>query len=439
MGKQRYYLTENDHSYLIRVFPNAKKLSWFQVEENGSELYCHIDIDFENISKTDKEILGKDCDSCLEKLKQYVQSAPPGSVSPSPKILPSESAIFGVVKKKKKKSIRLIFGIAFICALVIAVGKYHIDVKSKNESPGASSEKKINFMQLLRKSLKTTSDDEETASRISDMLSQCQQHLKANRLTTGNGGTALECYRSVLTHDPNNTEAMAGLQKIEMKYILWAKDAFRNKNFKKVREYLAGLDRVNPDSSGLAELRQEIAKLEKQNQPETHTEIQEPVQTHIAETESVSTTAETETDKTQIAALLSECQNHLKAKRLTSGKSGTALECYQEVLRDDPDNTEALAGLQNIEMQYVLWARKALRRKNMKKFRAYLASLEMVNPESSALAELRKEIAAPKKERPVKSSPQPVKADTRLPASGSSKNKKTEDLTEMSLGVEFNR
>jgi murein DD-endopeptidase MepM/ murein hydrolase activator NlpD len=96
-----------------------------------------------------------------------------------------------------------------------------------------------------------------------------------------------------------------------------------------------------------------------------------------------------EQEEAQVARLLQECQKHLDAKRLTSGRGGTALACYQEVLKQDAGNVEALDGLHKIELSYQNLAESAFRQKRLQKVPNYLRGLERVNPQSPILANLR--------------------------------------------------
>jgi hypothetical protein len=93
-----------------------------------------------------------------------------------------------------------------------------------------------------------------------------------------------------------------------------------------------------------------------------------------------------------VAALLRVCETHFRAHRLTTGRGGTALACYEEVLQKDKGNAEALAGLEKIAAKYVKWAKQALDRGQKDRARRYLAGLRKVNPESPMLATLEAEL-----------------------------------------------
>lgn len=93
---------------------------------------------------------------------------------------------------------------------------------------------------------------------VTQQLRECDKHFQAKRLTSGNGGTALACYKDVLTLDPNNAKALEGLEKIEASYLKWAKRALTRGQKDKVERYLASLRLVNPNSQGLAELEAQL-------------------------------------------------------------------------------------------------------------------------------------------------------------------------------------
>ncbi len=82
--------------------------------------------------------------------------------------------------------------------------------------------------------------------------------------------------------------------------------------------------------------------------------------------------------ESKISQQLEECEKHFQANRLTSGKGGTALSCYKELLEIDKE--KGLEGLKKIEDRYIQWIKRALERGQKNKAERYLASLALVNP-----------------------------------------------------------
>ena len=201
-------------------------------------------------------------------------------------------------------------------------------------------------------------------------LHVCEKKFQANRLTT-----ASVCYKKVLKKYPSNAEAWAGLEKIEAHYVTLIKVFLDQGQQDKAKQYLASLRKVNPDSLKLAALETRLQSLK-------------------AEQERLALASQREeTEKRELAQKLRECDKHFQANRLTTGRSGTALVCYQAVLKKDPNNAQALKGLKNIEGRYIKWAKRALKKGQANKAKRYLASLRQVNPQSSQLAELESRLS----------------------------------------------
>jgi len=94
----------------------------------------------------------------------------------------------------------------------------------------------------------------------------------------------------------------------------------------------------------------------------------------------------------KVAKRLQQCRMHYEANRLTTGKAGTALNCYKTVLKQERGNQEALTGLKTIENRYKLWAEAAFRQNRLDRVKIYLAAMQKVNPKSRTLARLRKRL-----------------------------------------------
>ncbi|MEN8220784.1 MAG: SUMF1/EgtB/PvdO family nonheme iron enzyme [Pseudomonadota bacterium] len=93
-----------------------------------------------------------------------------------------------------------------------------------------------------------------------------------------------------------------------------------------------------------------------------------------------------------ISKLLRSCEGHFNANRLTTGRGGTALDCYSEVLKKERTNAEALSGLNKIEARYVAWIERALSRNEPERAKQYMASLRLVNPESLKLRDFEEQM-----------------------------------------------
>jgi formylglycine-generating enzyme required for sulfatase activity len=109
----------------------------------------------------------------------------------------------------------------------------------------------------------------------------------------------------------------------------------------------------------------------------------------------------------KVAQLLGVCETHFQAGRL-SGGSASAWGCYEAVLKKEPMNAQALAGLTKIEKRYVVLIRGALKKKQVDSAVHYLASLRRVSPGSAQLAGLEASLSALRASLTVVTPPQPV-------------------------------
>ena len=109
-----------------------------------------------------------------------------------------------------------------------------------------------------------TSDDH---ARIAALLEECDTHLRANRLTMGRGGNALDCYSEVLKRDRGNTEALAGLDRIADRYVELAMAAFQRSDPKAAKSSVERLTGLNPNHARLPELREQLVRAETPARP----------------------------------------------------------------------------------------------------------------------------------------------------------------------------
>ena len=95
----------------------------------------------------------------------------------------------------------------------------------------------------------------------------------------------------------------------------------------------------------------------------------------------------------QVERLLEECEAHFAAGRLSTGRGGSAVDCYGEVLLLDRGNRDALSGLDRVMGEYGRRVRKALEGGRLERARGYLEEMEKLSPESRDVEELEEAVA----------------------------------------------
>ena len=216
-------------------------------------------------------------------------------------------------------------------------------------------------MPLLKESTPVQSQ-KTSLPKLTQLLQQCEKYLQANYLTTGKAGNAFDCYQQVLAQVPNQVEAKSGLQQIEIRYQHWIMAALRQEQYAKVRHYWEKLRLVNPQSTLLAQIETELQQkitfaLSAKQLTQANHYLENLAK--LKPNSSVLPTFKSDL-ASAIAIWLQQCEQHFQANRLTLGKSGNALECYQQLLTQDPHNNQAKAGLTRIEKRYQQWIKQAL-------------------------------------------------------------------------------
>jgi len=105
-----------------------------------------------------------------------------------------------------------------------------------------------------------TSLPQTDAEKVTTLLAECPSYYEGYRLTMGEKNV-LNCYKEILSIDPNNTEAQKGLSDLENRFISWAESGLDNKLPEKVAGYIRSLERINPESTALASLRNRLKNL----------------------------------------------------------------------------------------------------------------------------------------------------------------------------------
>jgi tetratricopeptide (TPR) repeat protein len=102
------------------------------------------------------------------------------------------------------------------------------------------------------------------------------------------------------------------------------------------------------------------------------------------------------TDEGSIKGYLAAAKKAMKAARFTTPSRDNAYKYYQMVLAIEPDNAEALAGLQKIVDRYVRFLEQARSEGKLNTAKRTLQKAESVLPDDPKLQSIRAELAATK-------------------------------------------
>lgn len=99
---------------------------------------------------------------------------------------------------------------------------------------------------------------------IDQLLAEADAALAGDRLTTPIEDNAFDRYNAVLILQPDNQEAINGLQEIFDRYVLLAKDAMRSVEYGKARALIERARAVNSQAPTIDALLQELAQKQKE-------------------------------------------------------------------------------------------------------------------------------------------------------------------------------
>lgn len=203
----------------------------------------------------------------------------------------------------------------------------------------------------LQKAFKNNSPDNLLQKEIAELLSTAERQLANKKLMTPANDNAWDTYTKILSKDPNNEEAIFGLNKIKSTYVRWAKSEQKKDNEQRAMYFYQKALEISPDDS---ELLQQIALLKQSSQqklssPDSAQEVLGAEYRKWLE------------EPDGIAKLLALAETQLKNKKLTEPVRNSALTIYQSILNKDPKNNKALEGIENIKNTYITWANNEIR------------------------------------------------------------------------------
>ena len=211
---------------------------------------------------------------------------------------------------------------------------------------------------------------------ISDLLKGARSNIKELKLTSPLGNNAYEKYQSVLNLEPENAEALNGLDKIVDEYIHLMDHALETDDITNARNYLHKGVHVNPDHYG-------ISDAERRLNAAVETRERELREQALMEQEAIQRQQEQEKqDQQQIIQ---------EEEPLVSNPDKKKLEQLKQRLRANPRDKRARRELKKIAEKYQNKIKMALEDKDFDLAEDYvLEILDMTPDNTKASRELTK-------------------------------------------------
>jgi tetratricopeptide (TPR) repeat protein len=131
---------------------------------------------------------------------------------------------------------------------------------------------------------------------VQKLLANAKKDLNDLRLTSPAGNNAFEKYKQVLKIDPENEDALNGMQSIANKYVRLAHSNMESEKFDRAKYYLNKAEQIAPGSENIQAAQNKLqAKLQEKKDKEQQEQIVQTEDATTAESSSEEEATEGET------------------------------------------------------------------------------------------------------------------------------------------------
>ncbi len=261
---------------------------------------------------------------------------------------PDNEQVLAAVEKLKSDALNL-------AAIQIDVGQ--LDEASASLEKAVSwfpdLQESANYQQLLKRIDRTQT--------IADLLGQAKRYVMRDRLIRPEGANARELYDQVLALDPNNVEAINGVENIVRRYETLAQSEREQYKFNQAMEFV---------ESGLSVKYDDAALLNLQGQLAVEQEEERQVQQALAEAE------------------------QLAREKNWFGEDNSAVKRYRSILIMQPGRKQALDGLNDISKAVVSEVEQMIAAKDYKTAQQLIESARASLPDSPGVQRLIEQLDA---------------------------------------------
>lgn len=197
--------------------------------------------------------------------------------------------------------------------------------------------------------------------QIRQLMQQANHDLQQGNFTGEGEDNAYERFRQVLSLQPDNKEAQAGVEKIIDHYHGLAKTQIQKGKIKRAKKFLDIMLSIAPQARQTVELEKSLQDRQ------------------LAKTDN-------------LTQLLDKANKAFNRGRLTKPSRANAVYYYQKVLSLEPGNRKAKRGMNRVRQKMIREFNQAKERRNFRYARDLIASFSRVFPNSKLTKNMRTEL-----------------------------------------------
>ncbi len=203
-------------------------------------------------------------------------------------------------------------------------------------------------------------EQDQAQQEIEELLIKAKQHIAKNEYTNPKDNNALLTFREILSKEPTNSDATAGINDINVHFFRSGEQALSSNNENQATSILNTLKSIDAESTEYKQLSSKLVQWRRE---------------------------------TQIAALLSKANTAEGDDNLILPADSSSLYFFKQVLSLDSTNNVAKLGIKRITNTFINRANTALLSGNLEEATGYLATAAVVEPDNPSIEIVRDMIA----------------------------------------------
>ncbi len=220
-------------------------------------------------------------------------------------------------------------------------------------------------LKALQKELAKRVKSEQELNRLEDLLNSALSAQENNHLYTPEPKSAYSYYKQVVAIDPGNITAEHGLSEIADVILLDAREYLGDKKYAKAEELVAMAEPFDPDSSVLADIKQQLST------------------------------------RGELAKLITLADKAYSQRRYTSPSSNNALKIYNQVLSIDPKNSHAKVRIREMADFYAEKAKAQIRSGKLANAQNSINLLSTHFPKHTGISKLKTSLAQKQQQKAI--------------------------------------